>query len=147
MQLKDDATDKEIRVDELHRMIETLFEPFDYTTMKYVFLSSSKYFPTFSPLSRASFAPHRPSLSSSPSPSHQLQQTDFSFFFSSNYKGIESSPGKTSTDPTQTTTTQSKSSTDEIIHASTADSPNNGSPPMPLAAAANNTSIHPKATI
>lgn len=31
-QLKDDATDKEIRADELHRMIETLFEPFDYTT-------------------------------------------------------------------------------------------------------------------
>lgn len=30
-QLKDDATDKEIRDDELHRMIETLFEPFDYT--------------------------------------------------------------------------------------------------------------------
>ncbi|KAG7007621.1 aspartic-type endopeptidase OPSB [Physcia stellaris] len=33
VQLKDDATDKEIRTDELHRMIETLFEPFDYTTM------------------------------------------------------------------------------------------------------------------
>ena len=31
-QLKDDATDKEIRADELHRMIETLFEPFDYTS-------------------------------------------------------------------------------------------------------------------
>ena len=30
-QLKPDATDKEIRDDELHRMIETLFEPFDYT--------------------------------------------------------------------------------------------------------------------
>ena len=33
MQLKEDATDKEIRADELHRMIETLFEPFDYTTV------------------------------------------------------------------------------------------------------------------
>ena len=32
VQLKEDASDKEIRVDELHRMIETLFEPFDYTT-------------------------------------------------------------------------------------------------------------------
>jgi serine/threonine kinase 32 len=30
-QLKEDATDKEIRDDELHRMIEQLFEPFDYT--------------------------------------------------------------------------------------------------------------------
>lgn len=36
MQLKDDATDKEIRTDELHRMIETLFEPFDYTLVAYV---------------------------------------------------------------------------------------------------------------
>jgi len=36
VQLKDDATDKEIRTDELHRMIETLFEPFDYTLMGYV---------------------------------------------------------------------------------------------------------------
>ena len=34
-ELKDDATDKEIRTDELHRMIETLFEPFDYTTVRY----------------------------------------------------------------------------------------------------------------
>lgn len=30
-QLKDDATSAEIRADELHRMIERLFEPFDYT--------------------------------------------------------------------------------------------------------------------
>ena len=37
MQLKEDATDKEIRTDELHRMIETLFEPFDYTTVTYDF--------------------------------------------------------------------------------------------------------------
>jgi serine/threonine kinase 32 len=29
--LKDDATQAEIRADELHKMIETLFEPFDYT--------------------------------------------------------------------------------------------------------------------
>ncbi|KAI9673034.1 MAG: hypothetical protein M1817_003198 [Caeruleum heppii] len=34
-QLKDSATDKEIREDELHRMIETLFEPFDYTAVSY----------------------------------------------------------------------------------------------------------------
>ena len=32
-QLKDDATDKQIREDELHRMIETCFEPFDYTLL------------------------------------------------------------------------------------------------------------------
>ncbi|KAH0538006.1 hypothetical protein FGG08_005367 [Glutinoglossum americanum] len=34
-QLKDDATEKEIREDELHRMIESLFEPFDYTAVSY----------------------------------------------------------------------------------------------------------------
>lgn len=33
-QLKDDATDKQRREEELHRMIETLFEPFDYTTVR-----------------------------------------------------------------------------------------------------------------
>ncbi|KAF2003757.1 kinase-like protein [Amniculicola lignicola CBS 123094] len=31
--LKDDATEQEIRAEELHKMIETLFEPFNYTTM------------------------------------------------------------------------------------------------------------------
>ena len=35
-QLRDDATDKQIREEELHRMIETLFEPFDYTAVGYV---------------------------------------------------------------------------------------------------------------
>ncbi|KAK2809461.1 hypothetical protein FQN50_003729 [Emmonsiellopsis sp. PD_5] len=34
-ELKDDATAKEIREDELHRIIETMFEPFDYTTVRY----------------------------------------------------------------------------------------------------------------
>jgi len=33
--LKDDATAKEIREDELHKTIEKLFEPFDYTTVVY----------------------------------------------------------------------------------------------------------------
>ncbi|KAF8457673.1 kinase-like domain-containing protein [Terfezia claveryi] len=33
--LKDDATTQEKREDELHKMIETLFEPFDYTTVQY----------------------------------------------------------------------------------------------------------------
>ncbi|KZF21102.1 serine/threonine protein kinase [Xylona heveae TC161] len=34
-QLRADASEKEIREDELHKMIETLFEPFDYTTVSY----------------------------------------------------------------------------------------------------------------
>ena len=32
-ELRPDASDAEIRADELHRMIETLFEPFNYTTL------------------------------------------------------------------------------------------------------------------
>ena len=32
-ELRDDATQQEIRADELHRMIETLFEPFNYTLL------------------------------------------------------------------------------------------------------------------
>lgn len=34
-ELRQDATSKEIREDELHRMIETMFEPFDYTMASY----------------------------------------------------------------------------------------------------------------
>lgn len=34
-ELREDATAKEIREDELHRLIETMFEPFDYTTVDY----------------------------------------------------------------------------------------------------------------
>lgn len=34
-ELKEDATAKEIREDELYKLIETMFEPFDYTMMNY----------------------------------------------------------------------------------------------------------------
>jgi serine/threonine kinase 32 len=34
-ELREDATQREVREDELHRMMETMFEPFDYTTMNY----------------------------------------------------------------------------------------------------------------
>ncbi|KAL8847990.1 MAG: hypothetical protein Q9221_006952 [Calogaya cf. arnoldii] len=95
VQLKEDASDKEIRVDELHRMIETLFEPFDYTTvhnltaMEYMLIPLSSY---------------------------------------SNYKGSPVGPSHADSDQwPQTTTTHSKSSTDEPCAA---DSPHNGSPPM-----------------
>lgn len=46
--LKDDATDKEIREDELYRMIETDFRPFDYTVAaykKYVLTLPTLHFP------------------------------------------------------------------------------------------------------
>lgn len=32
-ELKVDASEKEIKYDELHRLMETMFEPFDYTTV------------------------------------------------------------------------------------------------------------------
>ena len=34
-ELREDATQREIRDDELHRMMETMFAPFDYTTVSY----------------------------------------------------------------------------------------------------------------
>ncbi|KAK3384555.1 kinase-like domain-containing protein [Lasiosphaeria ovina] len=40
--LKDDATDKEIREDELYRMIETDFRPFDYTVAAYKKITAKK---------------------------------------------------------------------------------------------------------
>jgi serine/threonine kinase 32 len=40
-QLKDDATTAEIRAEELHKMIEKLFEPFDYTLAPFDKLTSS----------------------------------------------------------------------------------------------------------
>lgn len=42
-ELKDDATAKEIREDELHRIIETMFEPFDYTTATFDGLVNSAF--------------------------------------------------------------------------------------------------------
>ncbi|KAL2354911.1 kinase-like domain-containing protein [Cryomyces antarcticus] len=35
LELKEDATDQEKRTEELHKMIETLFEPFNYSTIAY----------------------------------------------------------------------------------------------------------------
>lgn len=34
-ELREDATPREIREDELYRIIETMFQPFDYTTVTY----------------------------------------------------------------------------------------------------------------
>lgn len=47
-QLKEDATEKEIREEELYRMIENLFEPFDYTRAAYVNLPMFSLMLTFS---------------------------------------------------------------------------------------------------
>ncbi|KAF3936672.1 Phototropin-2 [Dactylella cylindrospora] len=47
-QLKEDATPQEVRTEELHRMIETLFEPFDYTVAQY-----DKYPGTIDPVTKS----------------------------------------------------------------------------------------------
>lgn len=65
MALKEDATDKEIRADELHRMIETLFEPFDYTMVKSVHNIFLRYPPELtcvSGITRASSTRHRTAI-------------------------------------------------------------------------------------
>ncbi|KAF8471279.1 kinase-like domain-containing protein [Kalaharituber pfeilii] len=61
--LKEDATAQEKREDELHKMIETLFEPFDYTTVQY-----DKYTGTGNPPDWGSSSTRvtSPSLSGSP---------------------------------------------------------------------------------
>ncbi|KAF3907934.1 Phototropin-2 [Orbilia brochopaga] len=48
-QLKEDATPQEVRTEELHRMIETLFEPFDYTVAQY----DKRYPGTVDPLTKS----------------------------------------------------------------------------------------------
>ncbi|KAF8537317.1 protein kinase [Trichophaea hybrida] len=72
--LKDDATAQEIREEELHKMIETLFEPFDYTTVAYTGTADSVVTsvppppdcvrPTFNP-SRAGTLDHTSAISMS----------------------------------------------------------------------------------
>ncbi|EMC99693.1 hypothetical protein BAUCODRAFT_345425 [Baudoinia panamericana UAMH 10762] len=55
-ELRDDATPQEIRADELHRMIETMFEPFNYTLAPE---SRSPVTTTASPASASASSPRR----------------------------------------------------------------------------------------
>lgn len=64
-QLKDDATEKEIREDELYRMIENMFLPFDYTTAAY-----DRYAGAMDPNS-----PNPPTDWTQPPPMHQQPET------------------------------------------------------------------------
>ena len=108
MQLKDDATDKEIRTDELHRMIETLFEPFDYTTVTYDIPSIP--FPTYLPL----LAP-------------QLNSPN-----DSNYKGFVDAPtpAESTLDNLLDQATPTKSNTEDPTQTGPLSDSPNGSPPM-----------------
>ena len=58
-ELREDATQQEIRADELHRMIETMFEPFDYTLL---------------PQDRSPVSTGSPSSATAPSPSRQYEK-------------------------------------------------------------------------
>ncbi|KAF2135895.1 uncharacterized protein K452DRAFT_303210 [Aplosporella prunicola CBS 121167] len=106
--LKEDATEAEIRADELHRMIETLFEPFNYTAVA---------------------ADRAPVVDNTSQPGSQTNP-------SSEYQRPPSSQ-RTCTDdrlvPTTTNTTQGRSHTQS---RSTTQSPN-GSPPLPTSNLAN----------
>jgi serine/threonine kinase 32 len=73
-QLKDDATDAEIRTEELHKMIETLFEPFDYTLVspeeaKSVSSETERLTPTGTAISAPE--PQRPRTSHRENPSEE----------------------------------------------------------------------------
>lgn len=112
VQLKDDATDKEIRTDELHRMIETLFEPFDYTTVTYLTPPLPLPAPLFNP--------------------HLTPSSDYKGFVDSP-SGVESSLDIL--DNANTITTSSKHSTDDpdldrVATKSHLSGSPNGSPPM-----------------
>ena len=60
-ELRDDATDKEKREEDLHRMIDTLFEPFDYTHVVYNKLAESQDSVIATPLTTRSYPGADPS--------------------------------------------------------------------------------------
>jgi serine/threonine kinase 32 len=79
-QLKTDATKAEIRAEELHRMIEKLFEPFDYTLMQFdqTRTSDSGALPESSQLNTtpkpgSSRSPYGPEFGQPSSPEQQLR--------------------------------------------------------------------------
>lgn len=74
-ELRDDATQQEIRADELHRMIETMFEPFNYTLLP----TDRMPLPTSgaSPSSAKGDSPNRtPGVQEGPSGSHRSRTTE-----------------------------------------------------------------------
>lgn len=71
--LKDDATEKEIREDELYRMMEKDFRPFDYTVAAYKKMteqSQSDGQPATNPPAESTDSPARPATHPAPSSEH-----------------------------------------------------------------------------
>lgn len=105
--LKEDATEAEIRAEELHRMIETLFEPFNYTTV------AAERSPVATTTTQQGST-----TGSQDTPSSEWPRPTSS---------SKASPGDDRLVPTTTNTTQGRSHTQS---RSTTQSPN-GSPPLP----------------
>ncbi|KAK4549506.1 hypothetical protein LTR36_006503 [Oleoguttula mirabilis] len=114
-ELREDATQQEIRADELHRMVETMFEPFNYTTLSDYRTPVSETAP---PTSTIATSPKRPARSEYGSNS-QRQRPD----------KLHSIPTPRSQTPGSGSRTRSS-----------AHSPD-GSPPLPAAALSANFAI------
>jgi serine/threonine kinase 32 len=117
-ELRDDATKQEIRADELHRMIETLFEPFNYTLQ---------------PQDRVPAAP-TDSPTSAHTPSPTTQRGEKSSESAGSDRPRQQNPRSIPTPRSQTpgSTTRTRSSTH---------SPE-GSPPLPINALSENLPAH-----
>ncbi|KAF2092133.1 kinase-like protein [Saccharata proteae CBS 121410] len=122
--LKEDATEQEIRADELHKMIETLFEPFNYTTV----------------------ADHRAPLTSSAVTTQASGTGTTNSSTDAHSERVRPTSSRTCTaeDGHRLTTTQTNTTTPGRFtqSRSTTQSPN-GSPPLPVANLAPNTSAPP----
>lgn len=110
--LKDDATEQEIRAEELHKMIETLFEPFNYTLMTDARPAVVTAVPDDSTGSRAS---NNSNSATTPTSSHSPQDWNRPMSNSKSSQDDQLRPSRSTTNPRSTT-----------------HSPN-GSPPLPNA--------------
>lgn len=108
--LKDDATDQEIRAEELHKMIETLFEPFNYTTV-------ADQRPAAVAVADDSTATHL-SNNSNNTPTSSNSPQEWAHAQSKNSQDDQLRPSRSTTNPKSTRSTRS-----------TTHSPN-GSPPL-----------------
>jgi serine/threonine kinase 32 len=121
-QLKDDATTAEIRADELHRMIETMFEPFDYTLVQYDQQRSSETGESAAPSVAAASSSHPSRTSTSEWSGSKPHMPNFSY----PNGGMNAPPHlKPDDHPGFTGMERARSG------ATTANASPNGSPPLP----------------
>ncbi|KAF2670621.1 kinase-like protein [Microthyrium microscopicum] len=121
-QLKDDATTAEIRADELHRMIEKLFEPFDYTHAQF---DKQRISDTTDP-TLTSAASGSANETSSPIDVKSNSRNDHAFSNNSSMPSPQSQQGHDDGQSTNLSAQRTKSTA-----ISTQATPN-GSPPLPI---------------